>query len=433
MFKDWLKFYFLGFFSNNITRQAPRRGWWNCLISFVLAVGLLIGGFLITDAFTLEVHYKKASAFRIAVRSVLTDESITYAVHNGELDVSRIGSDEKRVVDTFISDVDRAAYGASGYAVVVDTRDSDAYDDFTAYCVSRDGNNTEISYEEYKSLSAAAQAEFRFAVRYSGNELVLDENRINGYAEYLKTADDGKYAARLDEALSIEESSVRNSAVYELYVEAYYPSLKDYERDGAPKLRNYYLREYVEKLRCDRYLFLFDDCVITSFATDGGIEYSLYGFYGGGDRSVNINSGEDADAFILESFNVGKSFGRTMMIMNLFQLMPIYVFGVVALTLLLIIASRLIKSDIFVRSGDCYKTVSSFLTVAAVVAAVCAVIIGFAVGTSELFMWTSLIFFGILTIRVVVLIIGERARLKALAVDRENKFTISEVRYEKNR
>ena len=389
-------------------------------MSFVLAVGLMIAGFLIADAFTLGVHYKKSTTFRTAVHSVLTDENIMYAVRNGELTASRVGSDEKRVVDTILRDDDRKAYGASGYTVVIDTRDSDAYDDFTAYCVSRDGNNTEISYEEYKNLSAAAQAEFRFAVRYSGNELVLDENRINVYAEYLKTVDDGKYAARLDGALSIEESSARYSAVYELYVEAYYPSLKDYERDGAPKLRNYYLREYVEKLRCDRYLFLFDDCIITSFATDGGIEYSLYGFYGGGDRSVNVNSGEDADTFILECFNAGNGFGRTMMIMNLFQLMPIFVFGVVALTLLLIIASRLIKSDIFVRSGDCYKTVSSLLTFTAFVSAICAVIIGFAVGTSDLFMWTSLIFFGVLTIRVVALIIGERARLKALDVDREN-------------
>ncbi|MCH5160230.1 MAG: hypothetical protein J1F66_05255 [Clostridiales bacterium] len=72
--------------------------------------------------------------------------------------------------------------------MLVDTRPLETFDDFEAFCVSNDGK-TEIDYEDYLALSKEENANYTFDIRYTPNELILTDELIAKYEQFLVASD----------------------------------------------------------------------------------------------------------------------------------------------------------------------------------------------------------------------------------------------------
>ena len=57
---NWLKYYFLGFFSNGLSKEGAKRSGFNLLLNILLAFILLCGGFVAGYAASFPVFYSKA-------------------------------------------------------------------------------------------------------------------------------------------------------------------------------------------------------------------------------------------------------------------------------------------------------------------------------------------------------------------------------------
>ena len=179
--KKWLRFFCLGFFSDRISRDGAKRGYTNFLLALILALVFLWAGYVGGDILPLMAHYKNSPDLQATVDAVFANvdaevkDGVLIAGKNGEYTVGLL-------VNTLESEADRQNYSQNGYEVVVDTRPANALAEFEAYCMSNDGQNLKISYEEYLTLGAVAKMNFDFRLDYTGNELKLTADMVEGYA-----------------------------------------------------------------------------------------------------------------------------------------------------------------------------------------------------------------------------------------------------------
>ena len=317
--KKWLKHFALGFFSHREAREGLKQGYVATFLGFVLALLLIFSGFLGALTLPFGLNYKSAPDFTESLYALLAspkpERRIELEVDSGRLKMKRGGAllSDALLVSTIDSAADRETYQTAGYDLVVDSRPADTLAAFEAYCVSNDGENTEITYAEYLTLSEVARLNFDFKLRYTGEALTLTEEAIAGYLAYLadKGGDAAKAANERAEALARGEISSEEygRAIYEAYFAAYYPDITAYESTSAvPLLRNYYYHEYIAKGE-ERYIFIFDDYLTASFVTEGGRTVSFYGFYTDLADGVILpaeasesEARELADGFIREAF-----------------------------------------------------------------------------------------------------------------------------------
>ena len=260
--KKWLRFFCLGFFSDRISRDGAKRGYANFLLALILALTFLWAGYVGGDILPPMAHYRNSPDLSATVDRVFSDvdaevrDGVLLAGKNGEY---RVGL----LINTLENETDRQAYSEYGYDVVVDTRPAGALAEFEAYYLSNDGQNLKISYEEYLTLSAVARMNFDFHLDYTGNELKLTDEMVQGHLDYL--GENGKEVNRTAEMTDEEYER----AVYELYFESYYPEITAYESSSkVPLLRNYYYHNYISQ-GLTRYIFIFDDYMTASFETKG--------------------------------------------------------------------------------------------------------------------------------------------------------------------
>ena len=72
---NWLKYYFLGFFSNGLSKEGAKRSGFNLLLNILLAFILLCGGFVAGYAASFPVFYSKAEDFKSFVYSAFAEEN----------------------------------------------------------------------------------------------------------------------------------------------------------------------------------------------------------------------------------------------------------------------------------------------------------------------------------------------------------------------
>ena len=86
---EWLKFYFLGFFSQKLTRQAARRRYLNVVLGILLTFILLFAGLFMGYTCSFGKHYGNSSQFREFVYSVFASgdkhKDIHISVKDGKL------------------------------------------------------------------------------------------------------------------------------------------------------------------------------------------------------------------------------------------------------------------------------------------------------------------------------------------------------------
>lgn len=417
--KSWLRFFGLSFFSDKIAKEARKRGVLNCVLGFVLSLLFIFCGVLAANCVPFYTHYKNAPEFRNFIYGFVNEVPLT--VKDGL--ISANGR-----VNTFSDEEDAAKYAQNGYNLVIDTRPSDALDDFEAYCLSKDGK-TEITYESYLGLTDAEKADYGFKIRYTPNELKLTAEKVAEYESFLSASEDDtvkKQYGQLAEDrinLSTEEYDKR---VYALWAHAYYPKLTDYESAGeVPLLRTYYYREYLYRDDIAKSLFVFDDVMFGIFNAKSGMEVTFYGSYGKlADGAVTADG---ADGFIKGAFSSSTGLSANVYLLSIFRFIPFIAIIPLVLALIAKLALTLMKDEKYKKYTTCLKIEFSYLAVGSLVTALIVFISGFFLSSGTLNALPLIIFAAVLAVRTAVLILGEYLNLK-----KENAAKAAEAETEKN-
>ena len=403
--KKWLRFFCLGFFSDRISRDGAKRGYTNFLLALILALVFLWAGYVGGDVLPLMAHYKNSPDLQATVDAVFANvdaevkDGVLIAGKNGEYTVGLL-------VNTLESETDRQNYSQNGYEVVVDTRPASALAEFEAYYLSNDGQNLKISYEEYLTLGAVAKMNFDFRLYYTGNELKLTDDMVEGYLAYLDSI--GKEVDRTAEMTDEEYGR----AVYEIYFESYYPEITAYESTSkVPLLRNYYYHNYISQ-GLTRYIFIFDDYMTASFETSGGISHSFYGFFNNMDDGVVVREGS-AEGFIKDALHSIAPLTIYAYAMNIFSLIPFIALMPLVVTLLAYSILKLSGIESIKSFGAMFKILGSYVWMSGAISAILTVILSFFLQPNIVSALPLLLFFVTLAVRSVIFAVREvRAFIK---------------------
>ena len=393
--KSWLRYFGLSFFSDKIAKEAVRRSMLNFLLGFVLSLVFIFCGVLAANTLPFRTHYNKASQFKAFVHTAF--ESTNLTIKDG-----RASAD--KVVNTLPAEI-----SAEGYKLVIDTRPSSAFDDFEAYCTPKEGEG-EIAYEVFLALPEEEQNKYDFKIRYTPNELILDDGLTATHEAYLSTVQDEALSAQYKEicekkdTLSAEEY---RESVYLLYLKAYYPDLTKHVKNSAPLLRNYYYLNYLNKAAFSEYLFVFDDALIGSFKTDGGLKTEFYGVYDG--MSEKVIDGDGADVFLKQAFDKALSMMANVYAMNILRFLPFIALMPIILALVMWGVMHYLKVDVKLRRlTTCIKIEGGYLAFSSLVTALTVFVCGFFVSGSVLNYLPLILLFAVLLIRTVVYIVMEK-------------------------
>ena len=422
--KKWCKFFCLSFFSHKLSKEGAKRGYTNIFLGFVLALIFLWAGFVGGDMLPFGVHYSNAPDFMATVHTVFANadsaQRIEAEIENGVLKVKKPGGQYAQglLVNTFENAADKQIYSTNGYDVVIDSRPADTLAEIEASCISNDGKNMVISYEEYLTLSDVAKLNFDFQLRYTGNALLLDEETVKGYRTYV----DGLSAENKSATEALEKELTEGQitkpeyfrAIYELYFTSYYPEITAYESTAkVPLLRNYYQHQYISK-GIQNYLFIFDDYITGAFETENGIEVPFYGFYSELENGAVVPQGATqdranaaADGFIRDAFEAVWFLYAYSYAVNVFTLLPFIVLMLMVATLLTHAVLKLRGVESVASLGAMFKINGSFVWFSAIVAAVLTVIISFFVQRGIVNALQLVLFFVTLVIRSMVFVAEE--------------------------
>lgn len=431
--KKWLSYFSLSFFSDKIAKEGKKRSYLNFALGFILALAFLFGGVVAADIVPFNTHYNHATDFQAFVHNAFANEDVSKRISisiNDGVAFANIGSNDtvsELLVDTFANPDDAIIYKVNGYELVVDTRSADAYDDFVAYCVSNDGKEEEITYEEYLTLSDVAKRNFDFKIRYTANELVLTDELVVQYESYLagiSSEQNEKIASQYKELRDKKATLTAieySQNVYKLYLQAYYPSLSAYEVGGVPLLRNYYYDNYLSA--DNRFLVVFDDSCIASFETNNGVAVSFYGFYVKMDNGLVTNGTSVSEAEqIIDNFIKNAYLGNSSTIVYIYLLNFTWLFLlIVAIPLVIALFAYCLLKFMGVewckRYGYSLKVVGSYMWCAALIAALITFICGYFAPGLNLMIFALGGFFIVLLVRTAILLINERIALKKLQAE----------------
>lgn len=422
--KKWFKFFGLSFFAHKYAKESIRRGYTNVFLGFIFALIFLWAGFVGGDMLPFGAHYNNAPDFMATVRAVFAnadaEKRLGAEIEKGVLRVKKPGGTytEGLLVNTLESATDKQSYGVNGYDVVIDMRPADTLAEVEAYCVSNDGKNMVISYEEYLTLSDVAKLNFDFKLRYTGNALVLEDETVEGYRTYVDGLKNENKSKTEELKKDLTENRITkneyNKAIYELYFVNYYPEITAYEvTSKVPLLRNYYQHQYISNV-IKNCLFIFDDYITGSFETSRGVDVSFYGFYS--DMKDGVLISEDAtaaeanaaaDSFIRNAFNGVWFLYAYAYAMNVISLVPFIVLMLMVVTLLVYSVLKLRGIASVNSLGAMFKIVGSFAWFAGMISAAATVIIAFFIRRSMVSAVQLVLFFAVLLLRAMVFVIEE--------------------------
>lgn len=409
--KSWFRFFGLSFFFDKIAKEAKTRGVLNCVLSFALALIFIYCGALASNTVPFGTHYNKAAEFRTFLYDFIEDADVS--VSGGIVSADS-------VVNTFGNEADALKYAKNGYNLIVDTRSSAAYDDFEAYCLSKDGKR-EISYTDYLALSDEEKGGYDFKIRYTADELVLTDEMTAEHESYLSAVDNEDIKKQYEQ-LAANKGNVSakeyQGSIYALYVKSYYHDISAYERAGdVPLLRSYYYRNYLNSNETAKSLFIFSDVLFGFFETDGGLAITFYGSF---DKTADgVLTAENADGFIKSAFASSVSVRANVFLMNMVRLIPLIAFIPVILALVLKVVLLLLKDDKYKKYTTCLKIEFSYLWVASLITAVVMFICGFFVSSEIVNILPLILLAGVMAVRTAVYIAGSYISLKRNAVKTE--------------
>lgn len=422
--KKWFKFFTLGFFSHSISKDATKRGYTNVFFAFILSLVFIWSAFVGGDMLPFSVDYANSQDFIALTRAVFADIDnegrIEAEIENGVLKLKKHGGEytEALLVSTLTNTLDKENYSIEGYQVVVDSRPASTLGEIEAYCISNDGKDTKISYEEYLTLSEVARLNFDFKIRYTGMELVLTDEMIEEYKAYLigTGKDNEEKTESLDRDLGDGKITrdEYNRAIYEAYFASYYPSIAAYESSSVvPLLRNYYYHEYISR-GANNYLFIFDDYMSASFTTSGGKVVPFYGFYSELENGVIVEPDATeaeaniaVDRFIKDAFAANWFLNALVYAINTVSIAPFIALMLLVVALLSYSILSLMGVGSIGSLGAMLKIVGSFVWQSAIISTVGSIVAMFFLPRSLLEALPLVVFFLVLVIRAIVFVVRE--------------------------
>lgn len=180
--RDWLEYFFLGFFTDKNTHEAYKRSLLNAFgcffLSLVILLCLLFGGYMAA----MPAHYRNAVPYREALYEVLGNPDYIVKSENSVLSFTdQLGS--AVVINTFADQTE------SDCELIIDTRDiKNIFVEFTVQYISKDGSA--LSYDAYLELADEEKTGYTFSVEYTDVPIAFTDKLLLSYKQYLGKIND---------------------------------------------------------------------------------------------------------------------------------------------------------------------------------------------------------------------------------------------------
>lgn len=419
---NWLKFYFLGFFSNELSKDGAARNFFNTLLSVVIAFVAICGGLIAGYSLSFGIHYSNAEEFRNFLYSAFASENVDSRIglvaEGGKVSASFNG--EKEYVNSLSGD--DGEYLVNGYRLIVDTREAaTAFDDFTVVCKDSDGS--EISYEEYRALSEEEKSNGTFTVQYSGKALDVRQKQAEyvAFIDRISEPSGAEYNtdvavkyAKLKQDLSsglIGQTDYDNE-IYVLYVEAYYPDIKD-AYGGAPTLKTYYLSATTYQ-GLENYFVLLDDVCFCSFHTKSGISVEFSGYFSGLKYGVisdgNLSREEicdNVDEMINKSFQSSGTLNFLIYLISVSRMIPMFAAFMLLAGSLMFLVCRMKHLEFGQKYMGAIKVIGSYLFMGSIFTFILSIVYSFFLPRGTVYNLTLITFIAVLILRSAILLVME--------------------------
>ena len=412
-FTEWLKFYFVGFFTHGLSKESGDRSFFNTLLSFVLAFVIVCCGLIAGYSASFGVQYDNSKEFKTFLYAAFVDENssdrIDLSVKGGYLSADIDGSER---INTLLNEGNK--YIANGYQLIVDTRPADTtYAEFIVKCKKSD--NTEIDYGAYRNLSDDDKKSYTLTVDYSGLSLNPSE-KLAEYETYLSNTESvaeayGKLKA--DFAGGTISAEQYSNGVYELYFNTYFVGLPKDSYGKAPTLRTYYLSPSTYE-NTDKYFALFDNVCFCAFKTDKGIAVEFSGYFNklddgkiNGDSLTVEQMQTNVDGMIKESFASASGLNFLVYIISLGRSVAVFVMAIILLALIVFIVLKVRKVEFCPRYTETIKIVGSFQLWSAIITFISTFICSFFLARGSVFVAAEIIFLCVMAVRTAIYLIIE--------------------------
>lgn len=394
--KRWIKFFGLGFFSDDIAKDAPKFGFVSVFLALFLSFLFIMFGFFGSDVVPFGTHYGNAAQYKEFIRSAFDDFGLTIEDGRGV---------SGKLINTYTDEADAAAYKKNGYQLIVDTRPSDTLIEFEE--VAFKGEN-KIGYEEYLALGTQAQKEYQLAVGFTDELLEITSDDTQKHVAYLeeisKETSDRYNKDGAEDYLKLKEDKDKYGGgeyakeLYYLYVKYYYTNVGSiYGGAKAPVLRDYYYSNYITKGNAF-YFYVFDELCAGSFETDGGVPVVFGGYL----NKCADGKVTDIDGLIVQTYygTVGSTF--VSYFVSAMSQLPILIFVPFLLGAFMWLAGKAVRDGWDKSFAGCYKTVSAFVWASALITSLIVFIGGFFTSARLMYNVIPLLFGGVLLIRTII-------------------------------
>lgn len=414
---EWVKIYFLSFFSDRLAEKSAKYGFASVFLSIVLSFVFFMFGFMAADVVPFSTHYDNAGQYQEFVHNAFSDPELRVEIKGGLAECATI-------VNTHTNESNQEKYAKNGYDFIVDTRKSDTLIEFTQVAVKGDG---EIAYEEYLGLSEKDREGYTVETRYTDTVLEITDEKVEKYEGFLEEiSKEGTDRYNAQAATAYRELKEKNLTGEEYGREAYYLYVKYYFSNiefvlmsaQAPVLCDYYYLNYILGDYAN-YLYLFDDICVGSFLTDADIPAAFAGYYEGCAEGVLDET--SADEFVKDVFYNSVSYSMSSYFASTMQMAPGYILAPVLVGLILFLICKAAKKQFGQKFVDCYKTVNSFAWVSALLTGLTTFLLAFFVFSRLLYLYMPLIFTLILVLRTAVFFIANSVRENVAQEEQEEE------------
>ncbi len=410
---EWLKFYFLGFFSEKQAKKSYRTGALSIILSAVFTFLLFFVGFYTADIVPFSTHYENTAKYRQFAENAF-DNGKTPVKINAEKAVYPVK------INTYTSEADKEKYCSDGYNLIVDTRPSDTLIRFTQYAVK---GEEEIDYEAYLALDEEDKKQYLLKIRYLDEELVLtdtDTERHIAFLEQASVEDDENYNKTAAEEYKKLKADKQNMTAEEYAEQLYYLFIKYYyvgagsllQGAKAPVLCDYYYINYIIGGKSD-YLYVFDRLCTGSFTSDRGVRVAFGGYYDGQpDGEVT-----DISGFIKQIFYDSAGAAAASYFFTAIMQIPFILIIPIVLALLLWLIGKAANAENNQSFTNYYKISNCFVLFSAIFTAVITFVCGFFFTARIVAKFMPLIFGIILLVRACISFAIDFAELKRAVAD----------------
>lgn len=404
-FTEWLKFYFVGFFTHSLSKEGGDHSFFNTLLSFVLTFIIVCCGLVAGYAASFGVQYNNSKDFKSFLYAAFGDEDssnrIDLSVKDGYLSAD---VKEGERVNTLLNEGQK--YAINGYQLIVDTRPADtAYAEFTVKCKKSD--NTEIEYGVYRTLSEDEKKVYSLTVDYSGKSLNPADKQTE-YEEYLSASQSAAEAygkLKADFADGTVSGEQYSNGVYELYFNTYFAELPKDNYGKAPTLRTYYLSPSTYQ-NTDKYITVLDNVCFCAFKTDSGLAVEFSGYFNklddgqiSGDNLSSAQMKNNIDDMIKNSFASAGRLNFLVYLVSLGRSVAIYVLAIILFSLIAFMTLKVAKAEDCPRYVDAIKIVGSFQLWSAIITFVLTLILSFFLARGAVFTAAEIILLCVLILR----------------------------------